>query len=86
MYEKKEYPTLMKLHQVVKEGGRTTLWKFLHKMGFRYKTVNDKHYVYEDYEQPRIIEWRYRYLKGMRENDILWLILMKHGQTLMMAI
>ena len=48
-----EFPTLDKLLQILKEkdlflGGRTTLWKLLKKIGFRYKKVNDKRYVYEE--------------------------------------
>ena len=51
-YERKEYPTLDRLLQVLKEknlfnGGRISLWKLLIKLGFRYKTVNDKRCVYK---------------------------------------
>ena len=57
-YERKEYPTLKKLSSVLRgkglfTGHRTTLWKLLRKIGFTYRKVNDKRYVYE---QPRIIE------------------------------
>ena len=34
-----------------------TLWKLLRRIGFAYKKVQDKRYVYV-YKQPRIIEWR----------------------------
>ena len=69
-YERREYPTLEKLLQVLKEkelfdGGRISLWKLLRKMGFRYKKVNDKRYVYE---QPRIIQQRHQFLRRMRRN------------------
>ena len=69
-YAKKEYPTLDKLLQILKEkelftGGRISLWKLLRKIGFRYKKVNDKHYVYE---QPKIILQRHQYLRRMRRN------------------
>ena len=69
-YERKEYPTLKKLSSVLRgknlfTGHRTTLWKLLHKIGFTYKKVNDKRYIYE---QPRRIEWRHRYLRRMRKN------------------
>ena len=46
-------------------GGRTTLWKLLHEIGFRYKKVNDKRCVYE---QPKIILWRHKYLGRMKVN------------------
>ena len=69
-YEKKEYPTLKKLLSVLREKGlfrghRTTLWKLLRRIGFTYKKVQDKRYVYE---QPRIIEWRHKYLRRMRKS------------------
>ena len=51
-YSKKEFPTLDKiLTEVRRKGlftaGRTSLWKLLKKIGFRYKKINDKRYVYE---------------------------------------
>ena len=69
-YAKKEYPTLDKLLQILKEkelftGGRISLCKVLRKIGFRYKKVNDKRYVYE---QPKIILQRHQYLRRMRRN------------------
>ena len=72
-YAKKEYPTLDKLLQILKEkelftGGRISLWKLLRKIGFRYnsyKKVNDKRCVYE---QPKIILQRHQYLRRMRRN------------------
>ena len=44
-YTRKEFPTLEKLFQILKEkelflGGCTTLWKFLKKIEFRYNKVN----------------------------------------------
>ena len=69
-YREKKYPTLESLLAVVKEKGlfdgeRITLWKLLRKVGFRYKQVNDKRYVYE---QPRIIVQRHEYLRRTRRN------------------
>ena len=69
-YENKEYPTLDKLLRVLKEkelfkGGRISLWKLLRKIGFRYRKVDDKRYVYE---QPRIIQQRHRFLRRMQRN------------------
>ena len=48
-YREKKYPTLDSLLLAVKEKGlfggeRATLWRILHKMGFRHKKVNDKRY------------------------------------------
>ena len=58
------------LLQVLKEKellsrGRISLWKLLLKMGFRYKKVNDKRYVYE---QSRIIQQGHQFLRRMRCN------------------
>ena len=69
-YDRKEYPTITKLLSVLKDkelfcAGRTTLWKLLGKLGFRYKTIDNKKYVYE---QPKIILWRHKYLRRMRKN------------------
>ena len=69
-YDKKEYPTLDKLLQVLKvkmlfKGGRIALWKLFRKITFRYKKVNDKRYVYE---QPHIIQQRHQFLRRMRRN------------------
>ena len=52
-----KYPTLESLLTLFKkssvfDGERVTLWKVLQKLGFKYKQVNDKRYVYE---QSRII-------------------------------
>ena len=69
-YSDKKYPTLDSLLVSVKEKGiftgeRTTLWKILRKMGFKYKMVNDKRYIYE---QSRIIVQRHEYLRRLRRN------------------
>ena len=58
---------LVSLLVVVKEkylfdGEQITPWKLLRKLGFRYKQVNDKRYVYE---QPRIIVQRHEYRRRM---------------------
>ena len=47
------------------DGERVTLWKVLRKLGFKYKQVNDKMYVYK---QPRIIVQRHKYLRRMMGN------------------
>ena len=63
-YNDKKYPMLESLHALLKERGLfdgecVTLWKVLRKLGFKYKQVNDKRYVYE---QPNIIVQRHKYL------------------------
>ena len=50
-YSEKKYPTMDSLLSTVKEKGifseeRTTLWRVMRKMGFKYKNVNDKRYIY----------------------------------------
>ena len=69
-YSEKKYPTMDSLLSAVKEKGifsgeRTTLRRGMRKMGFKYKKVNDKRYIYE---QPRIIVWRHEYLRRLRRN------------------
>ena len=69
-YSEKKYPTMDSLLSAVKEKGifsgeRTTLWRVMRKMGFKYKKVNDKRYIYE---QPSIIVWRHEYLRRLRRN------------------
>ena len=69
-YREKKYPMLVSLLVVVKEkylfdGEQITPWKLLRKLGFRYKQVNDKRYVYE---QPRIIVQRHEYRRRMQRN------------------
>ena len=69
-YSEKKYPTMDSLLSAVKEKGifsgeRTTLWRVMRKMGFKYKKVNDKRYIYE---QPRRIVWRHEYLRQLRRN------------------
>ena len=68
-YVKKEYSILDKLLQILKEkelftGGCISLWKLLRKIGFRYKKVNDKRYVYE---QPKIILQWHQYLRRVKK-------------------
>ena len=69
-YSEKKYPTMDSLLSAVKEKGifseeRTTLWRVIRKMGFKYKKVNDKRYIYE---QPRKIVRRCEYLRRLRRN------------------
>ena len=52
-YSEKKYPTMDSLLSAVKEKGifsgeRTTLWRVIRKMGFKYKKVNDKRYIYSN--------------------------------------
>ena len=69
-YERNEYPTLDSVLEQVKEkeifrGGRSTLYKLLREMGFKYRQHENKRYIYE---QPRIIQQRHSYLRTMRAN------------------
>ena len=69
-YREKKYPTLDSLLLAVKEKGlfggeHATLWRILHKMGFKHKKVNDKRYIYE---QSSIIYQRHAYQQCMRVN------------------
>ena len=66
-YNEKKYPTMDSLLSAVKKKGifsgeRTTLWRVMRKMGFKYKKVDDNRYIYE---QPRIIVWRHEYLRRL---------------------
>ena len=50
-YSEKKYVTMDSLLLVIKEKGIfngecTTLWRVMRKMGFKYKKVNDKRYIY----------------------------------------
>ena len=50
-YHEKKYPTMDSLLLAVKEKGifsgeRTTLWRVMRKMEFKYEKVNDKRYIY----------------------------------------
>ena len=46
-------------------GERVTLWRILRKMGFKFKDVNNKRYIYE---QPSIIFQTPTYLRRLRAN------------------
>ena len=63
-YSDKKYPTFQSLLALLKERGifdreRVTLWKVLRKLGFKYKQVNEKRYVYElSRYQRRMMSYR----------------------------
>ena len=64
-YVRKEYPTLSKVLERVKEdcgfpGGRFCLWRILKEMGYSYKKKDDKQFLYE---QRHILEQRHNYLQ-----------------------
>ena len=70
LYCEKKYPTLDSLLLAAKEKGlnseeRVTLWRILRKMGFKFKDVKNKRYIYE---QPSIIFQTPTYLRRLREN------------------
>ena len=72
-YERHEYPTLDSVLELVKEkeifrGGRSTLYKLLCEMGFKYRQHENKRYIYE---QPCIIQQRHSYLRAMQANKNL---------------
>lgn len=62
---RKEVPTLGKLLAELKidigfKGGRTTLWKIIRQIGFRFKKCGSKRKLLM--ERHDIVAWRYRYL------------------------
>ena len=68
-YQRREFPTLDKLLKVVREdlnftGGRTTLWKCLKTLGFKFKKQNGRKFLIE---KPEIVFLRHRYLRKMRK-------------------
>ena len=68
MYEQRKYPTLDTTLAALKDkdafpGGRSTLFKLLKSMGFRYHERNDKTFLYE---RRDIIEARHKYLRSVR--------------------
>ena len=68
-YERKEYPTLSKVLERVKEecsfpGGKFCLSRVIHELGFSYKQRNMKQYVYE---QRNVLEQRHTYLQTIRK-------------------
>ena len=70
-YQEKKFPTLDPVLVALKEKGKfsgqcITLWKVLHKMGFKHKKVNDKCCIYE---QPRIIVQRQEYVRHKRRKS-----------------
>ena len=70
LYCEKKYPTLDSLLFAAKEKGLNsgecvTLWIILRKMGFKFKDVNNKRYIYE---QPSIIFQTPTCLRRLRAN------------------
>lgn len=68
---RKEVPTLGKLLAELKNdinfnGGRTTLWKIIRQIGFRFKKCGSKRKLLM--ERYDIVAWRYRYLNILRQN------------------
>lgn len=66
---RKEYPTLNKVLAEVRDkeifnGCRTTLWKIIHEIGFKYKVINDRKSVVE---QLRVVMQRHSYFKCLRK-------------------
>ena len=70
MYEAGNIPTLDKLLPEVKEstnfkGSRTSLWRILKKMGFKYAKADGRKFLLE---RSDIIALRHSFLRRMREN------------------
>lgn len=70
---KKVFPTLNKLLVELKNdknfvGGRTTLWKILKRIGFRYKKCGSKRKFLM--ERHDIVAWRRKYIDTMRQNRV----------------
>lgn len=70
---RKEVPTLTKLLTELKidinfTGGRTTLWKIIRQIGFRFKKCGSKRKILM--ERYDIVAWRHRYLNTMQQNRI----------------
>uniref|UniRef100_A0A1X7TPK5 Winged helix-turn helix domain-containing protein n=1 Tax=Amphimedon queenslandica TaxID=400682 RepID=A0A1X7TPK5_AMPQE len=70
-YEKNKRITLNRLLYIVKQdqvftGGRNKLAALLKEIGFKYRSIDDCRY----YEQPRIVEQRYKYLRRMMQNRV----------------
>ena len=69
-YTRKVYPNLTSLLKILRDkgvfqAGRSTLYKIVRLIGFRYKVRTDgKRYIYE---QPRIIQQRHTYLRKVRK-------------------
>lgn len=68
-YQRREFPTLDKLLAVIRKdlnftGGRTTLWKFLKKMGFKFKKRDGRKFLVQ---RPEIVALRHRYLRRMKK-------------------
>ena len=68
-YRRKEFPTLDKLLKILREeinfrGGRTTLFRFLKKLGFRYKKQDGRKFLVE---RAEVVMLRHQYLRKMKK-------------------
>ena len=68
-YQRKEFPTLDKLLAQVRRdlgftGGRTTLWKFLKKNGFKIKKQNGRNFLIQ---KPEVAFLRHQYLRKIHK-------------------
>lgn len=67
-YRRKEFPTLDKILQIAREsinfnGGRTSLWKVLKSMGFKFKKQDGRKFLIQ---RPEIVFQRHQYLRKMK--------------------
>lgn len=70
---RKEVPTLNKLLVELKndidfEGGRTTLWKILRQIGFKFSKCGSKRKLLM--ERHDIVIWRHKYIETLRKNRL----------------
>lgn len=70
MYEEQLVPTLDMLHRrLIADGcnincSRTSLWRCLQRIGFKYRTINKRQVIMES---PRLQKWRYEYLTTVQK-------------------
>lgn len=67
-YRRKEFPTLDKLLAVLREdinfrGGRSTLWRFLKSLGFKFKKHDGRKFLIE---KPEVVMLRHKYLRKIK--------------------
>lgn len=68
-YQRKEFSTLEKLLEILRTdisftGGRTTLWRILRELGFKFKKQDGRKFLVE---KPEIVMLRHQYLRKIRK-------------------
>ncbi|XP_046671567.1 uncharacterized protein LOC124361550 [Homalodisca vitripennis] len=89
-YRRKEYPTLKKLIQSLKDadlfnGCKSSLSLVLKQLGFKYKSVGKRKVLLE---RPDVVAWRCRFLRQMKNlnlDEVVWIdetwVNTNHSQT-----